>query len=157
MTDSVSVVCQNLQSYFLMYFVVVVIANCNTFSVFLSAEVEAGEEGLERSADAMCHAYSDKDLELWEALNSGPPYRCIDMSVSFDITWQKREFTYLYGVGMCIDLLTGLVIDYHVVSRYCHVCEVNAKRLPHVELLVWKAVHAPDCCISHNQFSKAME
>ena len=94
------------------------------------------------------------DPELWEALNGGPPYPCIDISVSFDSTWQKLGFTSLSGVCMCFDVLTGLVIDYHALSKYCHTCEVNTKRLPPAELLVWKA---PDCCINHNQSSKAME
>ena len=47
--------------------------------------MEAGEEGLQRSADALHQAYSDTDPELWEALNGGPQYPDIGMSVSFDI------------------------------------------------------------------------
>ena len=75
-------------------------------------------------------------------------------SVSFDGTWQKRGFTSLYGVGMRTDVLTGLIIDYHVLSKYFHACEVNTKRIPPAELLVWKTAHARDCCINHNQSSK---
>ena len=64
MTDSVSVVCQNLQSYVSMYFVLVVIANCKyIFSVLLVAEVEAGEELLKRSANALCQVYTNTDPE----------------------------------------------------------------------------------------------
>ena len=119
--------------------------------------MEAGEERLQRSADALHQVYSDTDPELWEALNGGPQYPGINMSVSFDITWQKRGFTYISGLGVCIDVLTGLVINHHVLFKFCHACEVNTKRIPHVELLVWKAAHAHDCCINHNQCSKAME
>jgi len=36
----------------------------------------------------------------------------INISVSFDGTWQKRGFTSHYGIGVCIDIFTGLVIDY---------------------------------------------
>ncbi|KAL8573387.1 hypothetical protein ACOMHN_032402 [Nucella lapillus] len=122
-----------------------------------AAEVEAGEELMQRSADAIRQAYADTDPDPWEALDGGQPYPCIDISVSFDRTWQKRGFTSLYGVGICIDVLTGLVIDYHVLSKYCHACAVNTKRLPPAELAVWKANHAPDCCINHHQSSKAME
>ena len=96
--------------------------------------MEAGEERLQRC-----------DPDLWQALKGGPQYSCIDMSVSFDITWQKPGFTYLIGVGVGIDVLTGLVIDYDVLTKYCHACNVNTKRIPHVELLVWKAAHARDC------------
>ena len=119
--------------------------------------MEAGEERLKRSADALHQAYSDTEAELWEALNGGPQYPDICMSVSFDIKWQKHGFTYLSGFGVCIDVLTGLVINHHVLSKYCHACEVNTKRITHVELLVWKAAHARDCCINHNQSNKAME
>ena len=119
--------------------------------------MEAGEELLQRSADAIRQAYADTDPELRKALNGGAPYPCIDISVSFDGTWQKRRFTSLYGVGVCIDMLTGLVIDCHVLSKYCYVCEVNTKRLPPAELLARKAAHAPDCCINQNKSSKAME
>ena len=132
-------------------------AYCTILTVFSAAEVEAGEERLLRSADALHQAYFDTDPELWEALSGGPQYPGIDMSVSFDITWQKRGFTYLPGLCVCIDVLTGLVIDLHVLSKYCHACEVNSKRIPHVVLLVWKAAHARDCRINHNQSSKAME
>ena len=41
-----------------------VIAYCNIFSVFLAEEVEAGEEHLQRRADALHQAYSDTDPEL---------------------------------------------------------------------------------------------
>ena len=53
MTDSVSVVCQNLQSYIFMYFTLLVIANCNIFFVVVAAEVEDGEELLKHSADSL--------------------------------------------------------------------------------------------------------
>ena len=79
-----------------MYFVLVVIANSNIFSVFLATEVEAREE-LQCSADAICQVYIDTDLELQEALNDGPPYSCINISVNFNGTWQKQGFTCLTG------------------------------------------------------------
>ena len=63
MTDSVSVVCQNLQSYILMYFILVVIENCNICSVLLTAEVEDGEELLKHSTDALRQVYTNTDPE----------------------------------------------------------------------------------------------
>ena len=54
MTDSLSVVCQNLESYFfLMYFVLVMIANSYRFTVLLAPEVEAGEQLCQCSTDAL--------------------------------------------------------------------------------------------------------
>ena len=46
----------------------------------------------------------------------------IDISVSFNGSWQKRGHTSLYGVGTVIDLETGLILDYQAYSQYRHVC-----------------------------------
>lgn len=41
---------------------------------------------------------------------------------SFDGSWHKRGHNSLYGIGCVIDVLTGLVVDYEVMSKYCHLC-----------------------------------
>jgi len=51
-------------------------------------------------------AYADVDPDVAELLREDPD-AVIDISVSFDGTWQKRGFTSHYGIGVCIDLLTG--------------------------------------------------
>ncbi|GFS59944.1 uncharacterized protein TNCV_3957401 [Trichonephila clavipes] len=43
----------------------------------------------------------------------------IDITVSYDGTWQKRGHSSLYGIGIVIDILTGLIIDYEILSKYC--------------------------------------
>lgn len=53
----------------------------------------------------------------------------IDILCSFDGSWQKRGFTSLFGIGFAIDVLTGLVIDYEVLSKYCHTCVITANDL----------------------------
>ena len=45
------------------------------------------------------------------------------LDVSYDGTWKKRGFQSPFGVGFVIDTLTGLVIDYAVLSKYCVECE----------------------------------
>ncbi|GBL72366.1 hypothetical protein AVEN_115302-1 [Araneus ventricosus] len=40
-------------------------------------------------------------------------------TVSYDGTWQKRGHTSLYGIGIVVDILTVLVIDYEILSKYC--------------------------------------
>lgn len=47
----------------------------------------------------------------------------INIGVSYDGSWQKRGFTSKYGVGCVIEVVTGLVIDYEVISKYCRVCQ----------------------------------
>lgn len=112
---------------------------------------------LQRSAKAIREAYAETDPDLQEALDRGES-PVIDISVSYDGTWQKRGFTSLFGVGISINVLTGLVIDYEVLSKYCHACKMTeAKDLPARQLAAWKEQHAPDCCQNHQLSSKAME
>ncbi|KAG8179531.1 hypothetical protein JTE90_025758 [Oedothorax gibbosus] len=40
----------------------------------------------------------------------------INISVSYDGTWQKRGHTSLYGIGIVIEVLTGLVVDYEILT-----------------------------------------
>ncbi|GFX54236.1 uncharacterized protein TNCV_2338701 [Trichonephila clavipes] len=42
-----------------------------------------------------------------------------DLSVSFDGTWLTRGHTSLIGVGCVIDMLTGYVVDFEVMSKVC--------------------------------------
>ncbi len=85
----------------------------------------------------------------------------INIRVSFDGTWQKRGFTSHYGIGVCIDLITGLVIDFEVLSSYCHACALkeNARREKNIteeEYNTWKEKH-DDCTKNFSTSSKAME
>ena len=63
----------------------------------------------------------------------------VDVTVSFDGTWHKRGFTSNYGVGIVIDAMTGFVLDYTVLSKYCQACTVNSSRpMTEYEKLEWK-------------------
>ncbi|GBO35397.1 hypothetical protein AVEN_112269-1 [Araneus ventricosus] len=44
------------------------------------------------------------------------------ITVSYDGTCQKRGHTSLYGISIVVDILTGLVIDYEILSKYCPEC-----------------------------------
>ena len=46
----------------------------------------------------------------------------LNIAVSYDGSWLTRGHTSLIGVGSVIDVLTGLVLDTHVMSTFCHVC-----------------------------------
>ena len=43
-----------------------------------------------------------------------------DIMVSFDCTWIKRGYKSKYGIAFVIEY-TGLVIDFEILSQYCHV------------------------------------
>ncbi|GFV07212.1 uncharacterized protein TNCV_1165461 [Trichonephila clavipes] len=49
-----------------------------------------------------------------------------DIVVSFDDTWLTRGHTSPIGVGCVVDTLTGYVIDYEIMSKYCPTC-ISAK------------------------------
>lgn len=49
----------------------------------------------------------------------------IHIRVPYDWTWQKPGYSSLYCIGFVIDILTGL-IDFEVVSKYCHNCAKTA-------------------------------
>ncbi|XP_076462944.1 uncharacterized protein LOC143295248 [Babylonia areolata] len=108
-----------------------------------AAEIESGSTLLECTAATIRQAYAETVEDLQEALDKGEN-PVINISVSYDGTWQKRGFTSLYGVGICINILTGLIIDYCVLSKYCHACKLaESKNLPDPELAAWKEAHAP--------------
>ncbi|XP_028441071.1 uncharacterized protein LOC114560119 [Perca flavescens] len=37
----------------------------------------------------------------------------------------KRGFTSHYGIGVCMDILTGLVVDFEVLPSYCNACALK--------------------------------
>ncbi|GFW01588.1 uncharacterized protein TNCV_4085031 [Trichonephila clavipes] len=65
----------------------------------------------------------------------------IDVSVSsYDGTWQKRGHTSNLGLGIIIDILSGLVLDFEVLSKYCHNCVVAGRDMgvDSAEFHIWQ-------------------
>lgn len=83
----------------------------------------------------------------------------IDIAVSYDGSWQKRGFTSKYGVGCVIEVITGLVIDYVVLSKYCRVCQQKKTEMkaPSPEYTLWFDSHKPLCQANYDGSSPAME
>ena len=81
-----------------------------------------------------------------------------NVTVSYDGTWHKRGFTSNYGVGVAIDVQTGLVLDYEVLSTHCHACSLAEARLgkDSAAYLQWREEHT-DCNRNFDGSSKAME
>lgn len=119
------------------------------------AERERGLASLGRARQQVRQAYADIDPDLADVLREDAD-DVINTSVSFDGTWQERGFTSHYGTGVCVcvDLITGLVIDSEVLSSHCHACapKENASRERNIteeEYNTWKEMHEDS--------SKAME
>ena len=79
------------------------------------------------------------------------------LDVSYNGTWKKRSFQSPIGVGFVIDVLTGLVVDYAVLCKYCVECELVGTKLSGDELETWKQLHADRCAINHVGSSGSME
>ena len=77
----------------------------------------------------------------------------LDVAVSFDGAWQRRGHSSHNGIGSVIDLLTGLPIDYEVLSNFCFKCQANGD----VENRVWKEKHQLNCPKNYDGSSNAME
>ena len=67
----------------------------------------------------------------------------IDLTVSYDGTWQKRGFTSHHGVGVINEVQTGLIVDYDVLSNNCHACALAENRLGAgtPKFKAWQAAH----------------
>ena len=83
----------------------------------------------------------------------------VDIAVSYDGSWHKRGHTSLYGIGCVIDLLTGYVLDYEVLSKFCQACTTAKKELGESspEFFYWKEGHAMDCQQNYEGSSGGME
>ena len=68
----------------------------------------------------------------------------IDIPVSYDGSWMTRGHTSNFGIGAVVDGLTGLVVDFAVMSRYCHGCQVTGSQLKGADYEAWKAAHQCD-------------
>ncbi|XP_059172207.1 uncharacterized protein LOC131953168 [Physella acuta] len=89
---------------------------------------------------------------------SGKDY--FDIDVSYDGTWQTRGHKSKYGVGCVIENRTGLVVDYEVVSKYCHTCSTTGARLRaenQAKFDAWYLSHKASCDINHYGSSGSME
>lgn len=96
--------------------------------------------------------FSGNDTDL----NSNEP---LDITVSYDGSWHKRGFTSKYGVGCCIEMTTGLVIDFEVLSKYCRSCDIMSNKLKDQPIVLegWLKNHMPNCEKNYDGSSPMME
>ncbi|GFU88191.1 uncharacterized protein TNCV_845841 [Trichonephila clavipes] len=104
----------------------------------LSKRRAACIRNLEKGKFSACNLSLDNKCDeiLTEAVPSTSGMSTID-----DGTWRKIGHASLYGIGIVIDVLTNLVVDFEVLSKYCHECSMVAKDLGEgsPEFLIWKS------------------
>ncbi|GFV33995.1 uncharacterized protein TNCV_2613931 [Trichonephila clavipes] len=81
-----------------------------------------------------------------------------DIDVTFDGTWLTRGHSSQIGVGCVIDLLTGFVMDFEIMSKRCIECEHAKSGLGEnsAEFHVWYEGHISSCAINRVGSSCAM-
>ena len=60
-------------------------------------------------------------------------------------------------MGFVIEVLTGLVIDYTVRSKYCVECELVGKTFARDDKERWQQLHKDSCDVNHTGSSGAVE
>ena len=80
----------------------------------------------EKSMDVIKQAY--RDICVVPDANG-----ILNISVSFDGTWQRRGHSSHNGVGAVIELIAGLPIDYEILSNFCLKCKIAEENPPNEE------------------------
>ena len=85
-----------------------------------------------------------------------------EVAVTFDGTWQRRGFSSLFGVFVCISWLTGRVLDFCVSSKYCATCsswnwKLERGKASKDEHGQWMTDHAQSCSVTTQRSSPGME
>ncbi|GFU36845.1 uncharacterized protein TNCV_3727091 [Trichonephila clavipes] len=101
--------------------------------------------------------FAEIHREIKNAFENGA--EIADLSVSFDGTWLTRGHTSLIGVGCVIDMLTGYVVDFEVMSKVCRHCSVAKNKLGQssAEFSIWYEGHKSECDVNHLGSSTSME
>ena len=80
----------------------------------------------------------------------------LDIGVSYDGSWHKRGHSSHTGIGVVIDLLTGLPIDYEVLSNFCLKCQLAPPKSDE-SYKCWEENHAKKCLKNYEGSANSME
>ena len=80
-----------------------------------------------------------------------------DITVSFDGIWHIKGHSSSVGACFVIDTLSGLVLDYVVLSKYCAERQLVGDKLTGEEKTLWLEAHRTVCDRKHLGSSGAME
>lgn len=114
------------------------------FKKLMAASAKERQEILAESRAAVRRAHEALDPSLKNK-------KILEIAVSYDGSWQKRGHTSLFGIGVVVDLLTGLVVDFFIVSKYCHMCAITQAELDpdSPEYKIWEEGHKEDGCLKN--------
>lgn len=90
-----------------------------------------------RAAETLTTECAKSVRQLYSQLNFGNPG---NVAVSYDGSWMTRGHSSHIGVGAVVELFTGLVLDYVVLSNFCAGCQRGPK-VGDPSYEEWKASH----------------
>ena len=81
-----------------------------------------------------------------------------EVGVSYDGTWMTRGHKSHMQAGFVIEMTTGFVLDFHVISNFCKSCSTNRSRKTKESFEAWQeTVHAGKCQANFDGLSGKME
>lgn len=109
------------------------------------------------TADAVSKKSVEKIVESYSVLGVEPDEDgVLDIGVSFDGSWHKRGHSSHNGIAVVIDIITGLPVDYEVLSNFCLKCHFSRKEDdPCYEQ--WQESHKVDCQKNYDGSANSME
>ena len=114
-----------------------------------NSALQAARRCMEAAATTVCLLYRELDPFLRDGDN-------IPIVVSYDGTWHKRGHSSHYGVGVVIELHTGLVLDACSLSNFCLGCKLAPPKTSPL-YKDWLQKHAPVCQCNHLGSANSME
>ena len=120
--------------------------------VINNASLRVAHDVVCESAQIVRHVYKKLDPSIDE---SG----VMDLMVSFDGSWMNRGHSSLYGIRCVVEMVTGLVIDFTILSLYCQSCACAVARYGGRDtdnFKAWYDEHS-DCTVNYSGSSNAME
>ena len=117
-----------------------------------NASMRVANDVMCESAQIVSRVYKELDPSIDE---SG----VMDLMVSFDGSWMTRGHRSMYGIGCVVEVVTGLVIDFTILSLYCQRCACAASRYggrDTDDFKKWYKAH-DDCTANYTGSSNAME
>ena len=78
----------------------------------------------------------------------------LTIAVSFDGAWQRRGHSSHNRLASVIDLLTGLPVEFEVLSNFCFKCKAAAERPDDPS---WQEKHLPKCLKNYDGSANSME
>lgn len=130
-------------------------------TVDLGNESEVDDDDQAETVDKEIGEILDEDIVSKEINKNQTVVKddIVNAAVTYDGSWPTKGHTSKHGFAAAIDILSGYILDYDIVSTYCLVCKIAAEELgsDSPDFYYWYLGHASDCAVNHKGSSGGME